>query len=562
MRFASHAAIGLAAVVVLGGISVAALHTQSVSAEAIQTPPASAGEIAGQVVDATTGMPLDGARVDAISPETGEQASATTGSSGRYAFVGLPAGAYRVVASKPGYAGRDFGAQRSLLLGTPIRLSDGETRRDISFRLATAGTISGRVLDGRGAPVAGAAIEAVRPMYQNGQLTLAMFGMADSDARGEFRLQNLSVGNYFVRASLSADESADDTTLARFPTYHPNTVRAADAETVRVDVRTEAPTIQITLQSTRGVQVEGRLSGDEGTTLLGGAITMTPYVEGDYVIGRARGVPVDPEGRFTFDNVPPGPYLILARALDSMTPRLQFATFSVEIDTESLTNLTMTLRPGGRLAGELVFASATTPPPTDFTGLTIRALGVDTVTAGTDAVGRVAPDGTFRVQGIMPGPRVIRVEGLPQPWMLEAVLYRGRDVADIPLEVAADQAITDLRIMLGTSLGSIAGTVRNEQGAIQTDRTVVVLPVNPTLRAPYARQVQLAYPDLDGSYVVAGLPPGRYFVAVIEELDRSELFVGGRLDGVLADAASITVTTGETLTLDLTVAQDAQPTGP
>lgn len=243
MRVASHAAVALAAVVGLGGFSVAAPRTQSGSPETAQTPPATAGEIAGQVLDATTGMPLDGARVDVTSPETGEQASATTGSNGRYAFVGLPAGAYRVVASQQGYAARDFGAQRSLLLGTPIQLSDGEIRRDISFRLATAGTISGRVLDGRGTPVAGAEIEAVRPLYQNAQLTLAMFGVAESDARGEFRLQDLSTGNYFVRASLPGDESADDTILARFPTYHPNTVRAADAETVRADPQAEAPPI-------------------------------------------------------------------------------------------------------------------------------------------------------------------------------------------------------------------------------------------------------------------------------------------------------------------------------
>lgn len=286
---------------------------------------------------------------------------------------------------------------------------------------------------------------------------------------------------------------------------------------------------------------------------------MTPYVAGDYVIGTARAVPVDPEGRFTFENVPPGPYLILARALDSMTPRLQFATFAVGINTESLTNLRMTLRPGGRFAGELAFASGTVRPPTDFTEVTVHAVGVDTVTAGTDAMGRVEPDGTFRVLGIMPGPRIIRVEGLPQPWRLEAVLYRGRDVAEIPLDVATDQEITDLRIMLGTSLASIAGTVRDEQDAIRTDRTVVVLPVNPALRAPYARQVHLAYPDLDGGYAVAGLPPGRYFVAVTEELDRSELFVGDRLNGVLVGAVSITVAADEVVTLDLIAALDPQP---
>ena len=58
-----------------------------------------------------------------------------------------------------------------------------------------------------GAPVGSAVVEPVRPIFQDGQVILAMYASAETDASGDYRLAALAGGRYYVRAHAPA---ADD----------------------------------------------------------------------------------------------------------------------------------------------------------------------------------------------------------------------------------------------------------------------------------------------------------------------------------------------------------------
>jgi hypothetical protein len=65
-----------------------------------------------------------------------------------------------------------------------------------------------------------------------------------------------------------------------------------------------------------------------------------------------------------------------------------------------------------------------------------------------------------------------------------------------------------------------------------------------------SRRVDVAITNIDGEYELKGLPPGRYAIAVIDELDRDALRRPDALAN-LTPVASVTLTLGETITLPI-----------
>jgi hypothetical protein len=163
---------------------------------------------------------------------------------------------------------------------------------------------------------------------------------------------------------------------------------------------------------------------------------------------------------------------------------------------------------------------------------------------------------------VQPGQRFVRVDSLPEGWSLKAVYYRGRDITDLALELDTGDQVRDLRLVLTDRVTRLTGTVRNEQGEIVTDRTVVTLPTDSTLRRPGGRHVRLAYADLNGRYELHGLPAGDYLLAVVEEIDESELYEKGTLEHVTTLGVPVTLREGEITLLDLNVGSTTSALAP
>ncbi len=542
---------GAVALTVVAGL----FHASGVAvpdARAQSAPPQPATSvIAGRVLTALDGVPLDGTQVSIFSLATSESAVATTGADGHYAFTDLPSGEYRVVASRDGYSALAYGSPRSMLVGPSLILASGERRDLVDFRLAVAADIVGRVTDVGGAPVGSAAVEAVRPIFQDGQVVLAMYASAETDASGDYRLADLAGGRYYVRAHAPAADDDAPTVRTGVPTYYPNTLAAAEAEAVRVAPPSAPHRIDLTLQPVDTADVSGRIMSGTGAPLLGGAVTLTPHAGGRMVLGATISSRVEPDGAFVFPNVPPGSFMIQARALDEATPRLQFATFHIITSGRDISNISMTLRGGAQVEGAVVVREGEGPESWD--GLSVRSPTADLSAVGGEPFTTVRPDGTFALPTMQDGPRFFRIDGLPVGWTLDSVRYHGQDVTDAPLDLQSGQRLSDLELVIRAGQPSITGELRTSRGGIRTDRTVVAFSTNPGFWAPYARRVQLARPDPSGRYALTGLPAGRYHVVVVEELDRSELFIEDRLRSLAETAETVLVQDDAVARLDLTV---------
>ncbi len=520
-------------------------------------PPAA---ISGFVTDATTGLPLERALVVLSALERSDQRVALTDGTGYYEFSELPAGTYNLRASSADYVGRQFGLRQLLQGATPIDLRGGAMLEEINFRLRRGGSISGRILDAEGRPVTFAEVEALRPQFQDGQRVLVTFGTALSDAEGAFHIPSLPPGDYYVSAFDPTAEGAVDAAGQRhaIPTFYPGVISAADARRVRLEAAGEVSGVELALRSVTPVRVSGRMVSENGQPLFGAVVVISPYTGNRPAVARPISVRVTTDGSFEFLNVPPDYYVIRARAQLEPGGGSVFATFQVILQNEDVSNIRMALGPGAQLSGRVGFDATRSMPRADLTRILVSAPAIDGTMFGGEPQGRVEPDGTFHLDSVLAGERLIRVDSLPEAWALKAVYYRGRDITDTPLALEKGEQVRDIRLVLTDRITRLTGTVRDENREIVTDRTVVALPANVLLRRPRGRHVRLAYPDLNGQYEIQGLPAGPYLVAAVEDINEGELYEMEILERVAAGAVPVLLREGETTTLDLTVGNPGQ----
>jgi Carboxypeptidase regulatory-like domain len=107
-----------------------------------------AGRIAGRVVDASDGAPVEGLVVCASGTREVERCN-RTGSNGEYLINGLPTGAYTVVFRSlgplPGYVTQYYHAKATAAEADDVSVVQGAVTGGVDAMMAKAGAISGRV---------------------------------------------------------------------------------------------------------------------------------------------------------------------------------------------------------------------------------------------------------------------------------------------------------------------------------------------------------------------------------------------------------------------------------
>ena len=131
-----------------------------------------------------------------------------TAQDGRFSFENVKPGEYRLVALRSGgYVPGEFGQRSATGLGISFELSAGQQMRGVQLVLTPTGSISGRVYD-RDGPVGKLQVQALRPIYRDGQRTLTIVQSVQTDDRGEYRLFWLPPGRYYVTAKPFNDGGA------------------------------------------------------------------------------------------------------------------------------------------------------------------------------------------------------------------------------------------------------------------------------------------------------------------------------------------------------------------
>ena len=508
--------------------------------------------ISGKVMTADTGTPIRGAEVR-LSSDGHFSRLVTTEGDGRFELRDLPAGEYKLIVSRTGFITMQYGQRRPFEASSSITLAEGG-RVEANVALIRGGVIYGRVLDQFGEPLAGTRVQALRSRTVQGQRRVQTVGAADqTDDTGAFRIYGLPPGDYYVLAAAGLGEQAKRDP----PTYFPGTANFAAAQTITLAPGLEAAA-DFQVAGIRNARVTGIVVNSSGSpvpamvNLNSDVVNSGPAMEG---IAGSLAVHADagPDGRFTLENVPPGPYTLSAMLTNGlmgpdpvggpgppspreMIKRIPESTATpIIVNGDDISDVTLVTRPPAVLNGSFVPDTGVTRRLPQGLRVTVRSIGLGmmmTMGIGQDS---------FQLLGLT-GPVNLTVQGVPPGWTVKAMVLDGRDVIDEPIDLQGQNAT--LRVVMSDRPAAVIGTVLSRGEPV--DQAVIVFPEDATRWTFPSRYVRTTRADREGQFRVSDLPAGeRYLAAAVPYLEDGEQEDTAFLEKLRSRASSFSLGEGE-----------------
>jgi len=489
------------------------------------------GVIRGRILLAN-GRPARRASIQLAS--SGPARATAADDDGKYELTELPADSYRLSAGKPGYLVLEYGQKRAFERGRVIELRDGETADKIDLTLPASGAVAGRIVDENGDPVEAVTVRLLQLRFSAGRrqaLDVGETGPRATDDTGSFRIYGVPPGDYLVAASLTDRLLPDPDNRAGGPpasapgyatTYYPGVIGVADAQIVRVGLSQEVLDVDFALAQAPTARLSGLAVNALGQP-AGVFLARSQRSGGASELPR-RGISTA-DGGFRFDNVAPGEY-VLQTAGSRRDPAIEadFASAFVVVDGHDVSDIRLQGTSGSTVSGRVTFEGLAQDAKTPSVILTAWPVDFDRSPMSMNDIARtrVGDDGRFALGGLQ-GPRRLRLSQAPSSWSLKAVRVNGFDVTDDILSFGtARESLSNVEVVLSKAGPTIAGSVSDAQGQKPDDYTVVAFSTD--TERWYARSRFLAFvrAKRDGTFQLAGLAPGEYYVAAVDSLQGAE----------------------------------------
>jgi hypothetical protein len=380
--------------------------------------------------------------------------------------------------------------------------------------------------------------------------------------------------------------------------FYPGTAVAADAQPVAVEAGEERLGVDFGITLVPTAQIRGRLVDEQGRPQANQSVSLRApassasgleFIES---LGSGSGR-TGPDGTFTLSSVKPGRYTLSARAtiraanepagapqanamgealaMLGMGGGTHWASEDVTVAGRDIADLTLVLKPSLTITGKVAYEASTLKPPEDMTSVRLAVTEVtkESASAVTTLVQSmfgggsvtVAADGTFVAKGLSPGKyRVMTAGGVlaslapaerVDGWTLKSVMAGGRDVADTGLDVKEN--VSNVIVTFTDRPSELTGTVFDQAGRVTPEFPIVVFSTDKTYWLSGSRRVKQARPASDGTFRVAGLPAGDYFVCAVTAVEESELADPAFLEQLAASSYKIRISirAGERTVQDL-----------
>jgi hypothetical protein len=365
--------------------------------------------------------------------------------------------------------------------------------------------------------------------------------------------------------------------------------------------------------------VEGNVQGVDGVIPQGTQITLLPIDQGGMppVPGTSTNMArAQQNGKFTFRDVPPGQYRVMARAnIRAVDPAAQavaaanaqaagrggrggaagpggqggrggpgqitqvlWGSADIAVSGEDVTNVSVSLKPGMTLTGRVSFEGQSALPPTDLTRVRIN-LSARGSQPGLDLGGlppaEVDATGLFRIKGVPPGRYSInanaqagQVPGAAQQpaggrggagggagqWTLKSAMANGRDALDHSLVVEPNQEVSGMLLTFVDRTQEVSGTIQDTMGKPTSDYTIILFAADKSFWQPQARRIQSARPGTDGKFAFRNIPAGDYRITAVTDVEPGEWFDPEFLAAIISASIPVSVNDGEKKVQDLKVA--------
>jgi hypothetical protein len=333
----------------------------------------------------------------------------------------------------------------------------------------------------------------------------------------------------------------------------------------------ERAAVDIQIRLVQATNITGTIANPAGE----GLSVQLSLVNDDPISESSNSARADNNGHFTFRNVAPGKYAILAQVAvaqtimivngASVSPNPQpsrqldesqkmWGRTLVSVDGEPNVTASVMLKPGRQMSGRVVFEMDRPPDLTRQKVMVMlgQAPGAQPGMFSQPPQVEAGPDGSFTLKGVMPGKYTLRA----QAGVAKSAMVNGQDVLDFPLNFTGERDVTDAILTVTDRVTEVSGTLTDASGKPAVDYMIVAAAADEHFWTPGSRRVVVSRPSPDGRYALRNMPPGEYLLAAVTALENGEQYDPEFLKGLSsATTMRISVVEGGKISQDLRVAR-------
>jgi len=471
-------------------------------------------------------MPITGATVN-LFPQASRGLAAmpqatSTQSDGSFRFESVPSGTYFVVANQSSYA--DSGP------GLRVKVDPGQQVSNIAVQLQPLGTISGRVLDPDGNPVAGANVTMFGTYDWRGQSQLRIMQTTSTGDKGDYLLKKVAPGRYFVAAEpltqpatnsdknavATSEPSPQDAEYELVRTFFPKSLSLDGAASLDISPGQDASDTTIHLQRAATHHVKGRMEAVMTDATQNAIVSLTPRGALPFT-GLAKTVKPEKDASFAFDHVTNGSYTLwLVGSSGDRGPernrgrgRKLLARQEIEVNANDLSGIVLAVLPPITLTGRITLD---TGPEQTFASVRVGFVPAGDVTFGTFLTVNANADGSFAVQNLDPGEYRIVVSNVPGGSYVQSVQYNRQDVTTSGLNLSEGGG-GEIEVALRMGAAQVDGMVTASNDNPDASGAVVLVPDSV---APDGSGTLMAAVQAGGMFTIRNVAPGHYTAFAID----------------------------------------------
>jgi len=506
------------------------------------------GSVSGIVVNDADRSPVRKAAVTITSiGQDRSFAVAITDGSGRFTLPDIPAGRYRLHATRNGYYTVSYGATKPQRQGTILDLASAEQRTAITLHLVPVHIVSGNVYDAEGDPLPGVQITLYSRLMDRGKPRYQQASGAGTNQQGHYELTgNILPGQYWAFAQSHSQpalrthpvaitgETLPPETLA--PQFYSHADRLSAATPIMVSPGSETPNIDFQLNYAPQLTVHGAVSGIPEQS-RGVSIQVQPdslALDQGFNNGMINIDPTHPN--FHVAGLVPGPYRIVASAGNRRTvSHVQLSSTDTEVN--------VTLPPGTPLSGTVTVEgpAPASGKPNEFRVALFPGDGLPSFAPVQTSV----KAGAFSFPEVAAGIWDINVTPLPPGAYIKSMRLGKQDVLLEEMDIGPNSK-GPLAIVISTAAPKVEGTLTTPASAI-----VLAAPIGNL--AKVFSFYSTTRTDEKGHFKFEGLNPGAYRFYAFQDLEQGAWQDTAFLTPFETQSKPLDLKEGATETLTLTV---------
>lgn len=463
------------------------------------------------VINAATGEPLKKVYItlQPLGPgdHSGSARVAVTDNAGHFLIDDVEPGQYMSNVLRNGFV--------SLAQAPALTLANGQSLKDLVFKLAPQAVITGHVADEDGDPLAGALVQ-VNLAHRRGRHPPISAAVTTNDL-GEFRLFGLRPGKYVLNARYQAPYVVragehPETAEEGYPTlYYPNALSPDAATPIEVAAGAQIHGIDMKLVRIRTLHIRGHVIGIAKAQNR----TLMLWPRDSAVSTRPNVVPIDENGAFEMHGVVPGAYFLFGDYVQD--GHRYIARTNVDVGNSNIDGLEIAYQPAAEIKGRVVVEEN---GAVKGARMSVRLDPKSVHPTSSASGGAVKEDLTFRLSNIAPDAYDVNVVGLPGSFYVRSVRVGDQDITDTGADFTAGVPPGEMTIVINPNGGRIEGTVENAKTENAAGATITLIPDAPHRSNPWLYRTSSS--DRNGRFTINGVRPGDYTIYAWDNIETGD----------------------------------------